>query len=179
MDFINDLKAITVKKELPALTADPSYVWNGHSYNFDFICHNVQNVLEFAVPGLYIENGTSIKASITPQGVLTASLNSNRVAFKRNYLKDLNISISNKDEEINGEMACSEISVATLKMNDNLLQLHINDNLFGAGYSFDNHSDLETKGEIFINGKVLRENDEPVLDIDIKPSSIHSLIVSK
>ena len=173
VDFINDLKAITVKKELPALTADPSYVWNGHSYNFDFICHNVQNVLEFAVPGLYIENGTSIKASITPQGVLTASLNSNRVAFKRNYLKDLNISISNKDEEINGEMACSEISVATLKMNDNLLQLHINDNLFGAGYSFDNHSDLETKGEIFINGKVLRENDEPVLDIDIKPSSIH------
>ena len=173
VDFLDDLKAITIKKELPALTADPSYVWKGNSYNFDFICHNVQNVLEFAMPGLYIENGTSLKGSISPQGVLTASMNSNRVAFKRNYLKDLNISINNKNKEINGEMACSEISIAALKMNDNLLQLHVNDNIFGAGYSFDNHSDLETKGEIFINGKVFREEDSPALDIKIKPSSIH------
>ena len=58
-------------------------------------------------------------------------------------------------------------------MKDNLLQLHANDNHIGAGFSFDNHSENETKGELIINGKVSKEEDSKIFDIKIMPSSLH------
>lgn len=172
-DFLKDLKGITLDKEVPAITADSTYVWNNNRYNLNVICHDMQNVLAFAAPGLYIENGTSLDAEIDEEGDFKAVLSSGRLAFKRNYMKGLEVTLDNKDNALNGLASCSEISLASLTMNDNLLQLHANDNRIGAGFSFDNHSDSETRGEFIVNGKVSREDESRIFDVRIMPSSLH------
>ncbi len=172
MNCIKDIKGITIDREIPALTNDTTFVWKGASYNLDFICHDVQNLLSFAVPGLYIENGTSLNAVIDSKGNLNARLSSGRIAFKKNYLKNFSLSIDNSGDALNGLVSCSEISAATLMMKDNILQLHANDNHIGAGYSFDNQSDNEAKGELIVRGDISREDDNRIFDIRIMPSSL-------
>ena len=82
------------------------------------------------------------------------------------------MSLNNSADALNGLVSCSEISAATIVMKDNLLQLHANDNHIGAGYSFDNHSDNETKGEFIVRGDISREEDNRIFDIRIMPSSL-------
>lgn len=172
-DFIKDLKGITIDREIPALASDGTYQWNGNTYDIDFICHDIQNFLAFAAPGLYIENGTSLSAKINDKGEFRADFTSGRFAFKRNYMKGFSLSVDNHGNTLNGLATCKEISAAGLVMNDNILQLHANDNHLGAGFSFDNHSDSETRGEFIVNGNVSREDDSRIFDIRIMPSSLH------
>jgi len=171
-EFLKDLKGITLSRELPAITGDSLSVWNGNSYDIGFICHDVQNVLAFAAPGLYIENGTALDASIDSSGEMKASLSSRRIALKRNYLKGISLNIDNLDSSITGEVRCEEISAASITLKDNLLQIHADNDHIGAGFSFDNHSDPETKGEFIVNAAVSREEDSPIFDIQLKPSSL-------
>ena len=172
-DFIKDLKGVTIDREMPALASDSTYVWSGNNYDIDFVCHDIQNVLSYIAPGLYIENGTSLSAKINDEGELRANISSGRFAFKRNYVKGFSLTVDNASNSLNGVARCSEISAASIIMNDNLLQLHANDNRFGAGFSFDNHSDSETRGEFIVNGNVSREDESRIFDIKIMPSSLH------
>ena len=173
IDFIEDLKYVTLGKELPALFSEQEIEWKGNTYNFDFICHNVQNVLAFAAPGLYIENGTSLKANIDKTGKFKADMKSGRIAYKRNYMKGVSVEIDNLADALTGQMTCDEINASSIYMSDNILNIHADNNRLGAGFSFDNHSESETKGELIINGTVTREEDSPVVDIAIRPSSLH------
>lgn len=172
-DFIKDIKGVTIDKELPAIASDSTYIWKGDRYELDIKCHDMQNILAFAAPGLYIENGTSLSANIDEKGNFKADLSSGRLAFKRNYMKEFSMTVDNSDNALNGMASCSEISLASITMNDNILQLHANDDRIGAGFSFDNHGDSETKGEFIVNGKVSKEDDSRIFDIRIMPSSLH------
>ena len=173
VEFLEDLKEVTLGREIPALYKEKKYEWNGNSYNFDFICHDVQNVLAFAAPGLYIENGTALKAAIDKDGAFKADMKSGRIAYKRNYMKGVSMEFDNSANTLSGLMTCDEISASSLNMHDNILDIHIDDNRIGAGFSFDNHNESETRGELIINGLAKREDDAPVFDIAIRPSSLY------
>ena len=173
LDFIKDLKGVTIDREIPALAADGTYEWKGNSYDLNFVCHDIQNLLAYAAPGLYVENGTSLTAKISNKGEFKAEVSSGRFAFKRNYLKGFNMTLDNNGDALNGVVSCNEISAASVVMNDNLLQLHANDNHIGAGFSFENHGDSDARGEFIVNGDVAREDDTRIFDINIMPSSLH------
>jgi hypothetical protein len=172
VDFIKDLKGITVDRELPALSNNSDFVWKGNSYEAELVCNDIQNLLSFAAPGLYIENGTSISAKVSPKGELAATMQSNRLAVRQNYLKDIFMSLDNDNGVIRGEMSCEEISVASMTLKDNILQLYAHNNKIGAGYSFDNHTDNETKGEFVVNGQISSEEGSPIYELSIRPSSL-------
>lgn len=172
VDFIRDAKGITVDRELPILARKKDFAWNGNSYDVGFVCHDIQNLLSFAAPGLYIENGTALNAQITPKGDMTVNLKSGRMAVRRNYLKGIDMHLDNANHVIKGEVRCDEVSIANMTMTDNLLQLYAHDNRVGAGYSFDNHTDNETSGEFIVNGVISGDDDNRIFELDIKPSSL-------
>lgn len=172
-DFVRDLGNITLKRELPSIYQNPSYTWSGNSYNLDLLCHDLQGVLSFAVPGLYIEKGTSLNVSITKDEQMDAVLSSKRLAFKKNYLKNITTHFDNADSSLNIKFSSEEFKVATLKMSDNSLQIFADNDHIGLGYSYDNHSELENRGEFIIHGNLSRNMDRPDLEIDIKPSTLH------
>jgi len=170
--FVKDLSSITLEKEAPALFSSDQE-WKGNNYNIEFISHDSRKLLAFIMPGLYINEGTSIKLNINDKGVLDASLNSQRIALGAQYIKDIKARFDNKNDSFNGELSASEAVFSGLTLNDNLLKILADDNHFGLSYSYDNHSELENRGELVINGTTARDNGVPAISIDILPSSLY------
>ena len=79
---------ISLKKELPAVFKDPDYKWNGNSYDLRFDFKNSVSLMNFIMPGMYIDENTSFRTSISQEGDLMASLKSQRIALRRHFVKD-------------------------------------------------------------------------------------------
>ena len=171
--FIKDALDITVRKEMPALFRNPEFTWENDKYRFDFVCHDMRDILAFVLPGLYVESGTSIRAEVSEDGQLNAHLNSGRIAFNKHYMKELNAEFDNHEDSFNADINCEEVLVSSIRLLDNGLQIHAEDNKIGIGFTYDNHSELENKGEFYLNSTLTREDDRLGVEIDIHPSSIY------
>ena len=172
-EFIKDFMGVTLKREVPALFVDPSYQWSGNRYKLDFKFGNTQDVLAWALPGMYIADNTRLEANINDRGRFTASLNSQRIAFKKNYLMDISMNINNNDDMLSGELTGSELKVATMKLSDNSLKFLAEDNHIGVGYSYENNSELENKGEFVIHSNLSRDEDGLAMEVKFLPSTVY------
>ena len=171
--FVSDLKEALLKKELPAIYADKELVWKGNSYDINFRCSNSMNLLSFVMPGLYIDEGTILTATLDKNGLFNSRLTSNRIAFGRNYLKNVTAAIDNEHGKISGSIESKEIKAASRTILDNKMTLLADDDRLGFKFSFDNHSELENRGEVILNGILSRGADGPEMDITVIPSAIY------
>ena len=172
-EFVKDLGNITLKRELPSLFADAGYTWNGNRYSLDFEFEKMQDVLDFVYPGLYIANNTTLTTKINDKGRLTGLLSSQRIALGSQFIKDLTLSFNNNDGSFSGELNSEEIEIATLTLSDNSLRILADDDHIGLGYTYDNQSELENRGEFFVHGDLSREDSDITLDINILPSMLY------
>ena len=171
-DFVKDLKGLTLQKELPAMFKDSSYVWSGNSYGIHFQCYNTKELLSFAIPGLWIEDGTSINGSIDDEGIFSADISSGRLAFKKQYLKGLKGRFSNEDEMLSGSLECEDMKLATLMLKNNRFNATADDGFMTLDCEFDNHSEKTTRGKFIAEGEVSRDDSGMDVDIKLKPSSV-------
>ncbi len=171
--FISDLRNITLKKELPALLPDSTYIWNNNSYDLTFRCSNSMDILSFIMPGLYVDEGTSLEASLADDGRFTAELLSDRLAFKRNYMKGFSMKLDNGDGNLNGTISCDEISAASVTLKDNSFDLHGSDNHIGIRYAYDNSGEMTNKGEFILHAGLERKAEGLEADMQILPSAIY------
>lgn len=171
--FFSELKNVTLKKEIPALFSDSTYVWKGNSYDLSFKCSNSINLLGFIMPGLYIDEGTTLTASLSKDGEFSSELSSGRLAIGRNYMKDVKATFDNAENKLSGMVSCSEISAAAITTLENHLMLHAADNSVGLKFSYDNHSENENRGELLFKGLVKRNEDRTDLDLEMLPSALY------
>ena len=172
-EFINDILGVTIKRELPALFKDPSYEWSGNRYKFDFHFGNTQDILAWALPGMYIADNTTLEANINDRGRLNVAVRSQRIAFNRNYLMDMNLTLNNNENMISGEISGSELKVATMKLSDNSIKFLAEDNHIGVGYRYENNSELENRGEFIIHGNLHRDINGLGMDVKLLPSTVY------
>jgi len=170
--FLKDLKDITLKTEIPVLFTDSTYVWMGNSYGLDLRFHDSMDLLSFVMPGLYIDEGTHLKADLNKNGELSASLKSDRLAFNKNYLRNIEADFDNKDDGLNALMKCSEIKVGALSLKDSHLNLHGDDNHVGIKFDYHNDSELTNTGEVILHGSFGRDEDGLGIGIEFLPSSL-------
>ncbi len=171
--FISDFKEITLQKELPALFKEPAQTWKGNSYNLHFRFHNSMDLMSFAFPGGYIADSTSLDLTISEAGRLNATIKSPRIAYRRQYLKGVHATIDNNDDALNGEISIEEVSLASVILNENRLQILADDNSLGAGFSYDNHGELENRGEFVIRSLFDRIDDKVNMDISVLPTTLY------
>ena len=169
-EFIKELSNVTLKKELPALFEDASYEWVGNRYNLDFQFSNMGSVLNFVLPGMFIADNTELSVRINDRGRLNASLNLQRVAFMKQYIKNFTLNINNNDDSFNGTLHSDEIQVASLMIKDNDIRILADNNHVGLGYTYDNKSELENRGEFIVHGDLTRKDDISEFDINLLPS---------
>ena len=170
--FIKDLKDITLKKELPAIFEDSTFVWTGNEYSFDLLFSNTMDILSFLKPGLYIENGTSVNASLSREGLFRTDMQSNRLAIGRNYMKGINMTVGNDDNSLDGKMICEEIKVAAVSLKDSHLSLHGQDNHVGLKFDYNNHSEETNMGEIILHSTMSRGEEGLGINVEMLPSSV-------
>ena len=172
-EFIKDLLGVTMKRELPALFKKPEYRYSGNRYKLNFHFGNTQDVLAWALPGMYIADNTDLEATINDRGRFNASLNSQRIAFKKQYLMDISLNVNNNDNMLSGELAGSELKIATLKLSDNSVKFLAENDHIGVGYSYENDSELENKGEFVIHGDLSRDEEGLAMDVKFLPSTVY------
>ena len=170
--FVKDLKDITIRKEIPALFTDSTYTWQGNSYNVALRFYDSMDVLGFAMPGLYINEGTEIKADIDRNGGLAASVKSDRLAFNKNYLKDIDAEFSNLNDGLEAFVKCSEIRLSELVLQDSHLNLHGEDNHVGIKFDYKNESELPNAGEIIMHSAFGRDEEGIGIGLEFLPSSV-------
>ncbi len=170
--FIKDLKDITLKKEIPALFADSAYVWKGNTYELNFRFHNSMDLLSFVMPGLYIDEGTELKATVDRNGTFLAALNSNRLAFKTNYLRNISASFGNEDDALDGAITCSEIKIEALTLKESHLDLHGADNHVGLKFDYTNDQRHANTGELILHGSFARDPNGLEIGLEVLPSSL-------
>ncbi len=172
-DFIKDIRDITVKREIPALFANPEFTWNGRSYSFDFNSHDSMSLLAFIMPGAYIHKDSRIRLSIDTTGVMKAALNSQRIAMGGNFLKNVTLAADNMNGSFSGELSAEEFLVAGVSMANNTAKFLAGDNHIGASWSFDNQNESGNHGELVMNADLSREDDRLDIMMDILPSAIY------
>ena len=172
-DFIKDLGNITLRRELPSLFADPQYTWSGNRYSLDFEFEKMQDLLDFVYPGLYIADNTTLSTKINDKGRLAGALNSQRIAFGSQYLKDLTLNFNNNDGNVSGELYSNEMEIATMKISDNSFRILADDDHIGIGYTYNNQSELENRGEFFVHGDLERIGKDVTMDVNILPSMLY------
>ena len=172
-DLLDDLKQLTVLKELPVLCKDTLKTWDGERYDVRLDVHDARDILSFVMPGLYVADSTKARLSVSRNGDVTASLKSSRIAMGKNYLRNLDLVFDNKGGSLNGAVSGSELSVAGLSLKNDNLSLYASDNHAGIGYSFDNNSDLANSGEMYFSGEFDRSGDgRLIVHGKVLPSSL-------
>ena len=172
LDFAKELQNVTLKRELPAMFTDSTMLWKGNDYRIHFQCYNTQEILGFALPGLYIEDGTAINASVNEDGIFNADISSGRLAFKKQYLKGLRGRFSNSDDMLSGELSSEEMQIASVMLKNNSFKATADDDQMTLECEFDNHSKLETRGKLLMEGEASRDEYGMGLGIHMKPSSV-------
>ena len=172
-DFVSDLKALLLGKELPALSAVETEEFSGGTYDIHATVGEAQQVLNFILPGLYVENGTEGSLHIGRDGSLNIQLESGRLARNESYVKDLRLKLDNAGGSLNGDILGSAISLGGSQFRNNRLNLYADNNLVGLGYSFDNESAQATRAEIIFSGELSRDQDGLSVLARALPSNIY------
>ena len=170
--FAKDLISFTARRELPALFKDNDTTGTGNRYNVDILTHDTGKLLAFILPGAYIHTGTAVHLDIDGQGNLITTLNSQRIAMRANNFQNITAAIDNLNGIFRGEFTSGQAELGGFILNDNNLNFIADDNHIGLSYSYDNHSNMENRGELVINGELSREDEELNMGISLLPSTL-------
>ena len=173
VQFGKDIVDLTLRRELPAIFKDSLSRWDGNSYNASINLHNSIGLLAFLAPGFYIAEDTHINASISSEGGFDVKMDSPRLAYREQYLKDVQMEIDNKEDVFSGSILCDEISAAGLSLKDNSFMILADNNHIGLGYTYENQGEKMNRGEFFIHGDLTRKDDELEIGIGIMPSTLY------
>lgn len=157
--LFKDVQTLTVQRELPSLYKGRMAGWNGDEYEVRLDVGDARDILSFLKPGLYVAKDSKLRLDIARDGTVTASVKSPRVALNKNFLKDIDLSVNNRDSSMNASVSCSAISVSGLNLLSDNLILYAKKDGFGAGFTYDNGTDLANKGEFYLTGRLGRNND--------------------
>ena len=173
-EFIKDFQAVTLRRELPSMFRDSLKTDAKGRYRLSVKTYDTMDLLSFLAPGVYIADSTSLYVGIDTTGIFNASLSSQRIAYKEQYIKDVDLHIDNSDGAIKGELGSGSLRFATLMLKNNRMVFFADDDHLGIGLSYDNRSTLSNRGEFFAIGDISRDTeDKMALDVSILPSSIY------
>ena len=171
--FISDLKTAATSHALPSLRIGKPQ-WDGNRYDVALQLHDTKDVLSFFAPGVYIADSTALSLNIARDGKMKAALTSGRIAYRDKYLKGISLKIDNPDGSLEGLMHAEEIMCSPIKARSSRLKVFARRDSLGASFSYDNATELENRGELFLEGQLYRDaNDSLAVRAGFKPSYIY------
>lgn len=168
--FAQDMKDLLQEKELPALGEDPAQNWNGASYNLALQVLRAQELLNFFVPGLYVEKNTQAQIQVNHNGLLTAKMTSGRLAHYNRFIRDFQLDANNRDSALEAIITGSTLDLGGRKLLNNRFVLHANDDLLDLGYTFDNKDNDKTYGQFNLAAGLEHKESGLAITGQVKPS---------
>lgn len=136
-------------------------------YQLEITTSNSRSICELLMPGLYVQDSTALKVNITKDNILDFNLKSGRLAITPNYIKDVDLNITNRDSLLKLTLTSDNILAAGIKMDSASFFLNGTGNLLNARFGFKNDS---TENNYAYLAADLGFSPD-TLDIGIKPES--------
>ena len=171
--FLNDMQDLILGRDIPALLKERPDPWNGDGYELALKVKSAQELLNFLVPGLYIEKNTAVNLKVDQEGLVTASVKSGRLAFNDKFVKDFQLSFNNANQSQTATVTGKQISLSGTQILNNSLTLYADDNQIGLGYTFDNGEEQQTRAQLYLSGDLSRDEGGLVVNARALPSNIY------
>ena len=171
--FLNDIQDLVVERDIPALLVQKPQSWDGSRYEMALKVKSAQELLNFLVPGLYVEKNTALSLKVDGDGLVTADVKSGRLAINDKFVKDFKLSFNNGNQSQNATVTGAQISLSGTQILNNSLTLFADDNQIGIGYTFDNGEEEETRAQLYLSGDLSRNEDGLVARGRALPSNIY------
>jgi len=173
-NIVKDIQEVTLRKEIPALYTKNSKVTETGEYEISLNFNDSRDILSLINPQLFIADSTFVHLKMAKDGDMSGIVRSQRIALGSKYLKDVNLSLNNYDSSLNALLQSNELSIGGLVLKDDRINFHADDNALGLSYTFDNGTELENKGELFLSGVLGRSpKDSLMLTAQTLPSNIY------
>ena len=167
--FARDLQEITLRRDLTALFTDEFELQGCGNYSLDAIFHDTRELLSVFAPGAYIADNTALSLSTTDQGQLNGRINSDRIAFGKNYLRNIDFLFDNRNGALLAHVISSELRAGTLAMLNPAITLGADDNLLSMGVHYDNFSGTGGEATVNLEGRMYRDEQDGELVIQAHP----------
>lgn len=164
-NILGDLQKLTLRRELPAIYTTADSASEPADYTISLSLGNMIDVLDFALPSLYVAEGTSFELS-AKSGKLASTLKSQRIAYGEQYARDIFVSADNSGEAISLEVRSDQINLSGISFKDARADFVACTDIVGAGLTFDipgaagGHSSLNLIG-------LLTRNDDRKLEVEV------------
>lgn len=159
MEFIDDIQDITLRRHLPAVYAavDTSEL-KSTRYRMEAVFHDSRELMTFVMPGLYISDSTRLALSVSGTGTMDASLRSPRLAFGREYLKNVDMQVSSDSLGMEAVLSGTELRTGNILVSAPSLSASAADNTFGLALTFDSFAGGGKDGQLLVEGSIARDS---------------------
>ncbi len=171
--FLNDVQYLVLERDVPALLGEKLNPWEGDRYELALKVKSAQELLNFLVPGLYVEKNTALNLKVDREGMVSASVKSGRLAFNDKFVKDFQLSFDNANQSQTATVTGKQISLSGTQILNNSLTLYADDNQIGLGYTFDNGEEQQTRAQLYLSGDLSRDEGGLVVNARALPSNIY------
>ncbi len=141
----------------------------GQQFNLTLKTLNTQGICAFIMPGLYIQNGTSLRINVNENDHYRITANSGRLAWENNYLKNVRLNISDRDSIIGASLFSREIVAAGFAVDSTRMIASIQNNKVDLGLQFHNDSTLTNLTNLNAVVSILRDT---ILTANGKPEHL-------
>lgn len=140
--FYDHFSDVFAKKEskdtMPAIKGRSSF--HARTYNMKPICSMLS-------PGLYIADSTTIDLSLNEEDSLRLALQSHRIGFKSNSIKDISLELTNPDSLLSGIIKCENIKAGSINIDNDSIAVLVNGGIIDIKYIFQNDGDVKNEME--------------------------------
>ena len=175
-NFIDKFLNITLQSNLYAIfPKNKNYLTTDNNrYSFDVEFNNSQSISEFLLPGLFIAEGSSLKAQIDQDENLSLKIESSKLGFANNYSNNLSVSLNGNISEIKALISSDRIHFAGINLDSNRVHFNLKDNYLKIKSEYTNKGELENRLD-FLSDILFTKTapeDPLITDITIYPSEL-------
>lgn len=118
--------------------AKATFHGNSSHCRADLISDDTAPVLDYLIPGVYLEKGSRVKVEIDSTGNLNGSIHSGRVAYHDNFIRNLDAGVKGTFTNPEAVITAENISAYGFEMNRDTIRATKTDSLVFASFIFDN-----------------------------------------
>ena len=170
-DLLDEIQDLTLRTHLPAIQGIAAGEPQENHYEMDVNIHDSRTLLTYLMPKLYIADSTNVNLSIN-NGVLQAGIQSDRIAMGTTFARKLAIDIDNLDNSLNAFLTSSQFILGGMEVTEPAFAAYADSNNVDATFQFDNFNGSNSKGEIFLDGEILRDEADSLV-IKARPVNSH------
>jgi len=158
--IVCNLEDKIARKHLPALFDSPRKDVSDTPFHLKMSFHETMEYLSRIVPGLYIANKTLADVNFASDGSLDAVVKSPRLAYGFNFFKDADLKVNSSENILTANLGGSELFMGRFGVKSPLLKAGVGNGEFDLSMSFNETSHTKSIGNIVLEGKVERDDND-------------------